>query len=77
MSSDLDPFCYKTKGIYNFPSTRTTTKPKHLPVSTGFTSNVSPVKKLPVEIVEDESPCIPCLETSELKFVDTALESAS
>lgn len=76
MSSELDPFCYKIKRIHNFPFT-TTTKPKHLPVSTGLTSNVSLVRKLPVEIVEDKSQGIPRMKASEPKFVDITLESTS
>jgi len=46
-------------------------------VSTGLTSNVSPVKRLPVEIVEDKSQGISCRKASEPKFMDTAAERTS
>lgn len=74
MSNELDPFCYKMKKTSVFPFMRTI---KHLPVSTGLTSRVSVVKKLPVEIVEDKSQGIACVEASEPTSMGTTLESAS
>lgn len=70
MSSELDPFCHKIKKTSVFPFVKTM---KHLPVSTGLTSSVSVVKKLPVEIVEDKSQGIACTEASECKTVDITI----
>lgn len=74
MSSELDPFCHKIKKTSVFPFVKTM---KHLPVSTGLTSSVSVVKKLPVEIVEDKSQGTASMEASEPTSMDITLESTS